>query len=107
MIVWTMRPYNVYLEIMDKGEFFCNLDLSINLKDDNDFLRAYHWMIQQMIKKIGVPSKGETYPIWTWYRRHDYKHQRPDVRWDIDYIPGQIEMAEDKKSRLRQKKQRK
>ena len=52
MIVWTMRPYNVYLEIMDKGEFFCNLDLSINLKDDNDFLRAYHWMIQQMIKKI-------------------------------------------------------
>lgn len=65
MIVWTMRPYNVYLEIMDKGEFFCNLDLSINLKDDNDFLRAYHWMIQQMIKKIGVPSKGETYPIWT------------------------------------------
>lgn len=45
MIVWTMRPYNVYLEIMDKGEFFCNLELSINLKDDNDFLRAYHWMI--------------------------------------------------------------
>lgn len=103
MIVWTMRPYNVYLEIMDKGEFFCNLDLSINLKDDNDFLRAYHWMIQQMIKKIGVPSKGETYPIWTWYRSHDYKHQRPDFRWVRDYISGQIEMAEDKKSRLRQK----
>ncbi len=103
MIVWTMRPYNVYLEIMDKGEFFCNLDLSINLKDDNDFLRAYHWMIQQMIKKIGVPSKGETYPIWTWYRSHDYKHQRPDFRWVRDYISEQIEMAEDKKSRLRQK----
>ena len=107
MIVWTMRPYNVYLEIMYKGEFFCNLDLSINLKDDNDFLRAYHWMIQQMIKKIVVPSKGETYPIWTRYRSNDNKPQRPDFRWGRDYISGQIEMAEDKKSRLRQKKQRK
>ena len=33
MIAWTMQPCNVYLEIMDKGEFFCNPDLSVNLKD--------------------------------------------------------------------------
>nr|WP_252265582.1 hypothetical protein [Limosilactobacillus fermentum] len=42
---------------MDEGIFFCNPELSINLKDDHDFSRAYHWMIQQMIKQIGPSNK--------------------------------------------------
>ena len=63
MIIWTIQPYQVYQEIMDKGTFFCNSDLSPNLKDDMDFSRAYHWMIQQMIKKIGPSSKTNAYPF--------------------------------------------
>lgn len=70
---------------MDEGIFFCNPELSINLKDDHDFSRAYHWMIQQMIKQIGPSNKKDTYPIWAWYRSRDYQHRRPDFRWVKDY----------------------
>ena len=85
MIVWTIQPYKVYQKIMDEGIFFCNPELSINLKDDHDFSRAYHWMIQQMIKQIGPSNKKDTYPIWAWYRSRDYQHRRPDFRWVKDY----------------------
>lgn len=85
MIVWTIQPYKIYQEILDSDSFYCNPKLSINLKDDVDFLRAYHWIIRQMIKRIGPSKESNAYPIWAWYRSHDYKHQRPDFRWVKDY----------------------
>ncbi|GFZ27372.1 DUF3841 domain-containing protein [Lactobacillus corticis] len=84
MIIWTIQPYEVYQEILDQGIFYCNPELSTNLKYDG-FSKAYNWMIQQMINKIGPSKRPNAYPIWAWYRSHDYKHQRPDFRWALDY----------------------
>lgn len=85
MIVWTIQPFEVYQKILDKGCFYCDPNRSINLRDDLEFQHAYKWMIQQMVKKIGTADKMGAYPVWAWYRSHDYKHQRPDFRWTRDY----------------------
>lgn len=85
MIVWTIQPYKVYQEILSIGRFCCNPKRSTNLKNDVNFSHAYRWMIKQMITKIGPAEKKECYPVWAWYRSHDYKHQRPDFRWNRDY----------------------
>lgn len=85
MIVWTIQPYEVYQEILDEGCFYCDPRRSINLTGDLGFQHAYHWMIREMIKKIGPAEKKNCYPIWAWYRSHEYKHQHPDFRWGRDY----------------------
>lgn len=85
MIIWTMQPYEVYQKILEKGIFYCDPRLSFCLKGDDDFQRAYRWMIKQMENKFGPTKEKNCYPIWAWYRSHDYKHQHPDFRWVRDY----------------------
>lgn len=99
MIIWTIQPYEVYQEILTTGTFYCDPSLSTNLKDDADFSRAYRWMIQQMIKKIGPSDQLNIYPIWAWYRSRDYTHQRPDFRWIRDYsdeVCIELDISDDK-----------
>lgn len=84
MIVWTIQPYEVYEEILEKGEFACDPRLSANLSEGAEFRRSYQWMIQQMIEKIGKAEKVGSYPVWAWYRR-DYQRKRPDFRERRDY----------------------
>lgn len=78
MILWTFQPYVVYEKLMQKGEYSCQPDKSINIIDDPErhFTQAYQWMIKQMKEKIGVAPKDVTLPIWAWYR-WNYKHQCP------------------------------
>lgn len=52
-----------------------------------------------MIKRIGPSKESNAYPIWAWYRSHDYKHQRPDFRWARDYpdeVCMELEIPEEK-----------
>lgn len=61
MIVWTIQPYEVYEEILGKGEFACDPSLSANLSEGDEFRRSYQWMIQQMTEKIGQAEKVGSY----------------------------------------------
>lgn len=85
MIVWTIQPYEVYQKILNEGYFYCDPKRSRLLKNGAEFLRAYQWMIQQMVDKIGPAKRKNCYPIWAWYRSRDYKHQRPDFRLAKNY----------------------
>lgn len=44
------------------------------------FGKAYAWMVEQMKKRIGVPSTGIDLPIWAWHT-WDWKHTKPDLRY--------------------------
>lgn len=44
-----------------------------------DFRPAYQWLIGQMKQKIGLPPKGVTYPMWSWYELNG-RRKRPDMR---------------------------
>lgn len=79
MIVWTIQPYEVYQQLMKNGVFYCDPAKSENLEYDN-FQLAYKWMIQKMIKKVGLPPEGIRTPIWAWYRSNNFTHKRPDFR---------------------------
>lgn len=99
MIIWTIQPYTVYQELINNGYFYCDPKQSLNLKDDDNFRRAYRWMIHQMTAKIGPAPKKNCYPIWAWYRSDDYKHQRPDFRWVRTYsdeVCIELEISESK-----------
>lgn len=85
MIIWTMQPYEVYQKILEKGIFYYDPQLSSCLKGDDDFQRAYRWMIKQMENKIDPAKEKNCYPIWDWYRSRDHKHQYPDFRWIRDF----------------------
>lgn len=99
MRIWTIQPYEVYQQILKTGHFYCDPNLSIDLKDDVEFRRSYQWMIEQMKCQIGGPEREGSYPIWAWYRSHDYKNQRPDFRQARDYsdeVCIELEISEKK-----------
>ncbi len=96
MIVWTNQPGTVYQGIMKNGFFICDPSKSVLLSDDNDFQRAYSWMIRQLKERVGMPPKSVRYPIWAWYKRN-FKHQHPDFRECRDYddqVCMEIEISE-------------
>ncbi|BDH62050.1 hypothetical protein MTP04_21800 [Lysinibacillus sp. PLM2] len=62
MRVYTVQHLEAYKKLREQG-FLEGREAFV----DKDFLKAYHWMKQQMIKRI--PNyKGENYPIWLWKR---------------------------------------
>ena len=85
MIIWTQQPFKVYRKIITDGFYYCNPKLIPILQEDENFKRAYSWMIKEMHRRIGYPRQQNSYPIWGWYRSHDFKHQRPDFRWSKNY----------------------
>jgi hypothetical protein len=76
--LWTIQPIEVLTEIESKGFFICNDTLSENLQDEN-FVKAYNWLVTEMEKRIGVKPKDVTYPIWAWHTE-EWKHKKPDLR---------------------------
>ena len=46
--------------------------------DDEKFMKAYHWMADQMRQRIGEPPiKDIKYPMWAWYQYNSAKSKKP------------------------------
>jgi hypothetical protein len=51
------------------------------LIDDESFLNAYKWMMNQMEQRLGKKPSENGFPMWAWYQWKDDKHRRPDLRF--------------------------
>lgn len=76
MVIWTTQQKEFYDELMQNGVAFCRQlsELGKNLE------LAYHWMADQMRKRIGDPPLPEIqYPVWAWYQYGSGKWRKPPL----------------------------
>ncbi len=75
MVLWTIQSEEVYRIIEETGVYHCDLS-----KSDFSFSeKQYHWLSDQMRKRIGEPPEGVTYPVWAWYQWENAR-KKPDLR---------------------------
>lgn len=78
MRIWTIQPLNIYEQLKNGEAYRCEFEKS-QLRDSEEFHKAYKWMADQMKKRISLPPAGAKYPIWAWHTR-DWQHKKPDLR---------------------------
>ena len=77
MILWTIQPGEVWDLIQQTGVYRCNPVLSS--MPEPEFAEKYQWLINQMIRRIGPPPEGVSYPVWAWHTQNG-KRKKPDLR---------------------------
>ena len=78
MRLWTLQPEWVYEKLKKDGVFVCDPTKSTMLQF-YCFEKAYRWITNQMIRQIGPPPAGVSFPIWAWHTTY-WKHRKPDLR---------------------------
>jgi hypothetical protein len=75
MRLWTIQGIAIYEQMVNEGIAFCTTP---SWSDDDYFMYAYHWMAEQMRKRIGEPPVDDIkYPIWAWYQYNSAKSKKP------------------------------
>jgi hypothetical protein len=75
MRLWTIQGIEIYEQLVRDGVTFCTKPI---WGDDDKFMYAYHWMAEQMRKRIGEPPiEGIEYPLWAWYQFDSAKKNKP------------------------------
>ena len=75
MRLWTFQGIEIYEQLKREGIAYCTKP---EWGDDDHFVYAYHWMANQMRKRIGEPPiKGIEYPMWAWYQYDSAKRNKP------------------------------
>lgn len=49
----------------------------------NEYAGSYHWMSEQLTKRVGPAPVGVEFPIWAWYQFHSKKKPMPTLNPDI------------------------
>jgi hypothetical protein len=84
MKVWSILPESVYLKLMENDILICDrLEYT-----DIEFRRAYHWMRNQMNKRLETAYR-DRFPLWVWIH-HGTKSGKPDLRESHLGIKGSI-----------------
>ena len=85
MRLWTVQGIKIYDQLQKVGVAYCTKPVWGN---DSKFVYAYHWMAEQMKKRIGDPPiEGIEYPIWAWYQYDSAKKNKPP-RSPMDFCDG-------------------
>lgn len=66
-IYYSIQDLNAWTEAQHRGYLIGNEKYVWE-----EFLRPYHWMMSQMVKR--VPDYNEGYPIWLWPEKQDLRH---------------------------------
>jgi hypothetical protein len=75
MKLWTIQPLAVWQLWQDQGTF------KVMPRDlEEDFIRAYQWLMEQMTQRVGKPPPGCQWPIWAWYQYTSQDRPKPDLR---------------------------
>lgn len=75
MRLWTIQGIEIYEQLVRDGVTYCTKPI---WGDEDNFMYAYHWMAEQMRKRIGEPPiEGIEYPLWAWYQYDSAKKNRP------------------------------
>ena len=66
MRLWTIQGIELYEQLVKEGVTYCTKPA---WGDEENFMYAYHWMAEQMRKRIGEPPiEGIEYPLWAWFQ---------------------------------------
>lgn len=75
MRLWTIQGIKLYEILQRDGVVYCTKP---SWGDDKSFMRGYHWMAEQMKRRIGEPPIKEIeYPMWAWYQFNSAKSNKP------------------------------
>ncbi|MBR6031579.1 MAG: DUF3841 domain-containing protein [Bacteroidaceae bacterium] len=75
MRLWTLQGIEIYEQLQRDGIAYCTKP---SWADEPQTLRAYHWMADQMRRRIGEPPiKGIEFPMWAWYQYNSAKSNKP------------------------------
>lgn len=75
MRLWTIQGIEIYKQMQRDGVAFCTKP---EWSDDEKFMKAYRWMVEQMKQRIGEPPINDIkYPIWAWYQYNSAKSKKP------------------------------
>lgn len=61
--LWTFQTAEAYEKLENQGYLIGRRELIEPL-----FVKAYNWLNQQMMKRIGEPPHEGQYPMWAWHR---------------------------------------
>ena len=85
MRLWTIQGIELYEQLVKEGVTYCTKPA---WGDEENFMYAYHWMAEQMRKRIGEPPiEGIEYPLWAWYQYDSAKKNKPS-RSPLDVKEG-------------------
>ena len=75
MRLWTIQGIEIYGQLQRDGVAYCTRPA---WNDEEKFMKAYHWMANQMRQRIGEPPiKDIKYPMWAWYQYNSAKSKKP------------------------------
>lgn len=75
MRLWTIQGIEIYEQMQREGIAYCTKPI---MGDEPVFVHAYHWMTNQMRKRIGEPPiQNIGYPLWAWYQYNSAKSNKP------------------------------
>lgn len=75
MRLWTIQGIEIYEQLQRDGVTYCSQPI---MSDEPTFMHAYHWMTEQMRRRIGEPPiKGIEFPLWAWYQYNSAKSNKP------------------------------
>ncbi len=75
MRLWTIQGIEIYEQLQHDGVVYCTKP---SWSDNESFMKAYHWMAEQMKRRIGEPPIKEIeYPMWAWYQYNSIKSNKP------------------------------
>ena len=75
MRLWTIQGIEIYEQLQRDGVAYCTKP---SWSDDEKFMKAYHWMADQMRQRIGEPPINDIkFPMWAWYQYNSAKSNKP------------------------------
>ncbi|MFZ2488784.1 MAG: DUF3841 domain-containing protein [Anaerolineae bacterium] len=75
MKIWSIQSEAAFRQLAEHGVLYAR-----PYDEDEAFKRAYGWMKEQMIRRIGEPPLPGVNPVWGWYQYQSARKRRPDLR---------------------------
>lgn len=82
MRLWTVQPPAVIEILQKRGRYVCDpTDAHVFANGHSQLLRAYRWLSNVMVERVGPPPSDCVFPVWAW---HTYDGRRQsDLRKSI------------------------
>lgn len=94
--LWTIQDTRGYNQLKENKVFSGKTEYV-----DDDFRRAYSWMVDQMEKRLKVSRPDiSTYPVWAWYHWNGISKRKPDLRYGAHLQKGKKDIELNLKSKM-------
>lgn len=76
MRLWTIQKEEAWQHLQERGYLVATAE---NIMEES-WSAAYHWMADQMKKRLGPSPDANSLPIWAWHQWESATRKRPDLR---------------------------